>query len=307
MTCDRRLVSYFRDGELPPDQRSDIDAHISECSDCAQTHRAYVQLAQALRSMPMLQAPPSLEAGVRARIAEYEASRPRGGWLGGLGRAVAPAAIAASLLIAMLVAFRPGAVDLPIRAPAAQAPPAVVVSAPPPIAPNQAEPPGNPRVSLAPERMANVPSPIRRLYVSSPQLQQQLGLPAQGSKTIILREQAFQGGVALWRSDTREIYVLNRAGGAWTRYSDAWKPGDPVAMLATPPLGARVPDAGFAAVLRTHPEVQARLGWAVYEPRGSGGAVQEFERGIVVWSPHGLLYVLSNNGTWKTYPDASIR
>ena len=71
-----------------------------------------------------------------------------------------------------------------------------------------------------------------------------------------------------------------------------------------PPPGAMVPAGGFGAVWRA-PEVKSRLGWAVYEPRGSGGSIQSFERGVIVWTPHGLLYVLSDDGRWRTFPDAS--
>ena len=153
--------------------------------------------------------------------------------------------------------------------------------------------------------MEGAPPPIARLYAGNTALRQQLGVPGEGSKTVTLVEQSFQGGMALRRGDSHEVYVLNRAGNTWAVYTDASRASDRARLDAVPPPGAMVPAVGFGSLWRSHPEVKERLGWAVYEPRGSGGAIQAFERGLIIWSPHGLLYVLSDDGTWKTYPDAS--
>jgi hypothetical protein len=120
-----------------------------------------------------------------------------------------------------------------------------------------------------------------------------------------LLEQSFQGGLAIWRSDTREIYVLRREGSSWSTHSDTWRPGDKIAVDAAPPPGAMIPTGGFATVWHSTPDMQKKLGWAVYEPRGSAGLIQTFEHGLVVWTPNGLLYVLSNDGRWRTFPDAT--
>ena len=152
---------------------------------------------------------------------------------------------------------------------------------------------------------AVVPEPIQRLYAANQQVRDLLGEASPGSKTVTLLEQSFQGGMAIWRSDTREIYVLRREGNTWSVHQDTWRPGDRIAVDAAPPPGAMVPAAGFGSVWRSTPEIKTRLGWAVYEPRGSGGSIQTFEHGLVVWTPHGLLYVLSNDGRWRTFPDAS--
>ena len=46
---------------------------------------------------------------------------------------------------------------------------------------------------------------------------------------MTLLEQSFQGGLAIWRSDTREIYVLRRDGNTWTRHADTWSPDEKMA------------------------------------------------------------------------------
>jgi hypothetical protein len=325
MKCDPRLVSSYRDGELSPELRREVDEHLSGCDDCAALFRGHIRLAQAIRSMPYQPVPPSLAVELRQRIAERQASRAGLGVFRGLGRAVAPAVATAAVALTVLVVFRPGAVEAPTKAPVVVAP-VPVVNQPGPSRPSVAQGPAQaPAVVTTPsivpvsgddmapraaglassERLAAIPSSIGRLYQGSQALQAQLGTPAQGSKTVTLMEQSFQGGVALWRGDTREIYVLNRDGGTWAAYPDTWRPGDPVAVEATPPPGAMAPAGGFGALWKNSPEVKSRLGWAVFEPRGSGGAIQSFEHGMIVWSPHGLLYVLADDGTWKTYPDAS--
>jgi hypothetical protein len=150
-----------------------------------------------------------------------------------------------------------------------------------------------------------MPRPISRLYNARQSLHDQLGKALPGSRTVTLLEQSFQGGLALWRSDTREIYVLRREGGTWTKYQDQSRLGGSIAVDVAPPPGALVPAGGFGALWGTRPEVKSRLGWAVYEPRGSGSTIQAFEHGLVVWSPHGLLYVLTDDGRWRTFADAS--
>jgi len=99
--------------------------------------------------------------------------------------------------------------------------------------------------------------------------------------------------------------VLRREGSTWSVHEDTWRPGDRITVDGPPPPGAMVPAGGFGSVWRSTPEIKSRLGWAVYEPRGSGGSIQAFEHGLVVWTPHGLLYVLSDDGRWRTFPDAS--
>lgn len=157
----------------------------------------------------------------------------------------------------------------------------------------------------APDAAPAMPQAINRLYSSRQALRDQLGEALPGSRTVTLLEQSFQGGLAVWRSDTREIYVLRREGGTWARYQDQSHPGENPTIDASPPPGALVPAGGFGTLWRTKPEVKSRLGWAVYEPRGSGSTIQAFEHGLVVWSPHGLLYVLTDDGRWRTFADAS--
>lgn len=329
MTCDPRLLSYYRDGTLSPQERREVDDHLAVCTECTQALRGLMRLAQVVRSMPMVSVPSSVRQNVYASLQNRERIRPQPSFFGGLGRALAPAAVAAAVAVSAIVTFRPGAVE----APAAPAP--IAASSEQPVVPVAAQPApaassaqgvtGNSSAAATvrnsqfapvsqdgpaalPIKIVNpavVPEPIQRLYSANGQVRELLGGASPGSKTVTLLEQSFQGGLAIRRSDTREIYVLRREGNTWSVHQDTWRAGDPITVDVAPPPGAMVPAAGFGSIWRSTPEIKTRLGWAVYEPRGSGGMIQAYEHGLVVWTPHGLLYVLSNDGRWRTFPDAS--
>lgn len=334
MTCDPRLLSYYRDGVLSFEERYELEEHLRECAECTAGLRGLMRLAQVVRSLPMEPVSPTLRQDVMRLVAEREQERRQPVYvLSGLGRTLAPAAVAASIAVSALVVFRPGALDLPnkpatapiaAQAPASQ-PPAqsnLVVNAPSAAEvtaslPKTTSAPAAPARSVhqpvvdngaaIPASLLNpgAPGPISRFYNGNQQVRDLLGAPSPGSRTVTLLEQSFQGGLAIRRSDTREIYVLERGTNTWSVHPDAWQPGDRVTVDSAPPPGAMVPVAGFGSVWRSTPEMKSRLGWAVYEPRGSGGSIQAFEHGLIVWTPHGLIYVLSNDGKWRTYPDAT--
>jgi hypothetical protein len=336
MTCDPRLLSYYRDGALSFEERYELEEHLRECSACTANLRGLMRLAQVVRSLPMEPVSPSLRTDVRRLVAERDERRRQPiHMLSGVGRTLAPAAVAASIAISALVVFRPGALELPSK----PAPVAITAQAPvsqpavqPDVVPNAAGPSSVasnlPKTTTAASAAgpsvhqpvvdtgarplpikainpASAPEPISRFYNANQQVRDLLGEASPGSRTVTLLEQSFQGGLAIWRGDTREIYVLQRDGNTWSAHPDTWRPGDRIAVDAPPPPGALVPAAGFGTVWRSTPEIKSRLGWAVYEPRGSGGSIQTFEHGLIVWTPHGLIYVLSNDGRWRTYPDAT--
>jgi len=322
MTCDPRQLSYYRDGGLTLDERYEVECHLRGCDACTAELRGLMRLAQVVRSMPMAPVPSTLREDVYRLVATQEQERHQPVWFGGIGRALAPAAVAASIAVSAMVVFRPGALDVadrPVPAPVAVtapaaglvvAPSAQIASSDPGVIPSNRplQPVSNSNPGSLPVSIANpavVPEPIARLYGTNQQVHQMLGAASPGSRTVTLLEQSFQGGLAIWRSDTREIYVLSRDGNTWSAHPDTWRPGDSITVDSAPPPGALVPTGGFGTVWRNTPEIKNRLGWAVYEPRGSGGSIQSFEHGLIVWTPYGLLYVLSDDGRWRTFPDAS--
>jgi anti-sigma factor RsiW len=129
MSCDPRLLSYYRDGALSYEERYELERHLEVCTECTTTLRGLMRLAQVVRSLPMAEVSPSLRHELRQRIAAREERRRRPLPLGSFGRALAPAAVAASVAVSALVIFRPGSLELPnkplpaitAQAPAAQA------------------------------------------------------------------------------------------------------------------------------------------------------------------------------------------
>jgi len=350
MICDRRRLSFYRDGQLSVAERYEVDCHLAQCAECTTELRGLMRLAQTIRSMPLEPVSPHLGHDVRRLITERGIQPRQPLTASRLGWAVAPVSVAASIAISLMVTFRPGGIDLsnpmalfashgvevtasrpaasvdagatvvlPAKNSATTAPVTVAANPPAGSASQTAgpsvtggttmatRPTGNAVASLAPTAgdSAQVPVPIARFYAANRQVRDMLGDASPGSRTVTLLEQSFQGGLAIWRSDTREIYVLRRDGNTWTRHADTWSPDEKIGADLSPPPGAMVPAGGFGTVWRSTPEIQKRLGWAVYEPRGSGGLIQTFEHGLVVWTPHGLLYVLTSDGRWHTYPDAT--
>ena len=79
MTCDdvrARLTAYL-DGELDGDRGTVVRGHLRGCAACRQIASDEAALRDGLRALPTLDPPPSLWAGVQARLAaeEIEAAR----------------------------------------------------------------------------------------------------------------------------------------------------------------------------------------------------------------------------------------
>ncbi len=97
MTCDARLISYYRDGALSLDKRYALECHLRGCDACTAQLRGLMRLAQVVRSLPMEPASPTLRGDVRRLVAQREQEQRQPVPLGGIGRALAPAAVAASI------------------------------------------------------------------------------------------------------------------------------------------------------------------------------------------------------------------
>jgi hypothetical protein len=78
-TIQPRLTAYL-DGELADDHGSVVRGHLRECVACRQVARAEASLRDSLRTLPPVDPPASLWAGVQARLAAAEvadAHKPR--------------------------------------------------------------------------------------------------------------------------------------------------------------------------------------------------------------------------------------
>lgn len=78
-TCDKiqpRLTAYL-DGDLADDHGSVVRGHLRECAACRQVARDEAALRDGLRLLPPVDPPPSLWAGVQARLAAEEVADAR--------------------------------------------------------------------------------------------------------------------------------------------------------------------------------------------------------------------------------------
>lgn len=152
-----------------------------------------------------------------------------------------------------------------------------------------------------------------------------LGCPREVASPIEAVEQFFELGVMLWRSDERTIYVLSSQGDAalysldgstgsehlkasgddpaWRSFADTYYEGQPeYAGYSPPDERLQEPVRGFGKVWREQlGGPSARLGWATTYERRVWAAVQSFERGLIVRTDTGRVYVLRRNGTWASY------
>ncbi len=127
MTCDRRRLSYYLDGELSPEEEAAVRAHLRECATCRADLAAYQRIGQAIRNQPIPPMPAGFAGRVYSQIEREQASR-RLGLTGWLGRAF-PAAVVAALVVGFSASLQRAA--FPIQSPAASAVPSMVARAVP--------------------------------------------------------------------------------------------------------------------------------------------------------------------------------
>ena len=140
-----------------------------------------------------------------------------------------------------------------------------------------------------------------RVWTNYTHVRAKLGCPTAVEQGIWGAEEAFWGGLMLWRQSPNYIYALYN-NGTWQGYSDTWATGqmewDPALV---PPAGYYQPKRGFGKVWRDNPAVRSGLGWATTEEYGFFGSVQAFNGGTLFWSPSRGIFALYNDGTWERF------
>ncbi len=128
-----------------------------------------------------------------------------------------------------------------------------------------------------------------------------LGCATQPEKGVWMGEQTFIGGKMFWRQDTDVIYVLFNDG-TWQQFPNTWFAGEPETDPSiVPPAGYYQPRRGFGELWRSNSIVRGALSWGTIEERGFSGAVEPFERGVMIWSPQLGIYALCTDGKWVRY------
>ena len=136
---------------------------------------------------------------------------------------------------------------------------------------------------------------------SNAQVRTCLGCAKEAEHNVWLGEETFIGGRMFWRQDTGVIYVLFNDG-TWKQFPNTWSAGEPEADPSiVAPGGYYQPKRGFGELWRGNSQVRSKLSWATTEEQGVTGAVEQFERGLMLWSPNLGIYALCNDGRWVRY------
>ena len=114
----------------------------------------------------------------------------------------------------------------------------------------------------------------------------------------------FEEGYMVWRSDTREIYVLY-TDGRYESYEDTWNEGDPVDIPGAPPPGLHAPVRGFGNLYAHQPHVREGLGWATALEAGYTMHVETIRGGSGRYPGRSIYFTLPNNHVVNLYPFTS--
>jgi len=120
----------------------------------------------------------------------------------------------------------------------------------------------------------------------------------------------FEGGHVVWRSDTREIYVLYHNGERET-YADTWQEGEPIEIEGTPPQGLQAPVRGFGKLWAAQPGVREKLGWATAAESSYTMWIETIRENFGRYQATGIYFRLPDNrvvhlgeftSRWETLP-----
>lgn len=137
------------------------------------------------------------------------------------------------------------------------------------------------------------------LYQAQPKVAARLGCARAPEAGVDMFVEPFEHGRMLWRADRREIIAL-LSDGHWSTYPDTFNGTETV----TPAPGE--PIRGFGKVWRETPTLRAAIGAATAPEQPIGGAIEEFEHGLLVWTADRTIYALYADGTWEQYPDTFV-
>lgn len=140
------------------------------------------------------------------------------------------------------------------------------------------------------------------IFEEDPAIAQLLGAPRAAALPVQVTRQTFERGTMLSRSDTREVFVLQRDG-TWYLYRDSWQDGESLDDTGSMPPGLLAPIQGFGKLWRQQAELRQSIGWATAAEQSQPGLVQEFAGGRVLETADHAIYILYLDGSWQSLPD----
>ncbi len=176
----------------------------------------------------------------------------------------------------------------------------VVTNSPAPVVSSSAAP----VVSSAPAQAVTVQQPIVQTQQQPPVAQQSSPAVTSAVGQVFASWQPFKGGVMMWWSDTRQIWVMTNSDSRVQVYNDIWSEGMPNPNVAAP-SGLFTPIRGFGAIWNLLGAGGSQLGWAMSEHVGYDTAARRSSGGeIEIQGPGNTLYGVtlaqgSSFGTWR--------
>jgi hypothetical protein len=147
-----------------------------------------------------------------------------------------------------------------------------------------------------------------------------LGCPRSSEAGLDVVVQRFEHGWMLWQAkhefSPASIYALFEDNQHYARFDDTYSPaGDPLQGPFIAPTGLVQPTGGFGKIWRegTAAAVRERLGWAVGPETAGSGAIESFQRGVMVFTsePREIFLLAATTAdrppqvlqVWRAYAD----
>lgn len=136
-------------------------------------------------------------------------------------------------------------------------------------------------------------------------VQKEIGCTDGNAVNGYIAEENFEGGKMFWREqfdhNTQDLVLFND--GTWRifkhePYGDVL-PEFSCTDVNTPKQCPPTPKYGFGMLWCNMPEVRSGLGNATDCERGYQGSMQQFERGFMLQTDSGAIYVFYNTGRWE--------
>jgi len=143
------------------------------------------------------------------------------------------------------------------------------------------------------------------LAYTTAKLQQGLGCPTTGERSLKTSYEPFEHGFMFWREDTTQVYAFYGVDNTWQEFTDTYVDGQPeysCPNASTPSTAPPTPKRGLGKVWCTQPDVRSRLGKALSDEIGNTRSLQDFQNGSMLLIPDYVripLVLYKSSGHWQ--------
>lgn len=189
--------------------------------------------------------------------------------------------------------------------PTATPTPTPVTPTPVPTTPAPTPIPATPEPSGTPSAPIPVTGAFGSVYWGNKNVRDGLGQPVNVEVVLNAAVLGFQHGTMYERLDNNTVYIF-LGNGTYKMAQDDWTSAEGVGGGPGPEPTLWVPNKGFGKIWKADPNLAQAIGYALSpDAHLMAGSAQRFERGLLLYSDKGFVYVLYQDGRWELYPDAS--